>query len=105
MQAGPLRDAAPKHAVLHDFCMMIPYGLVVVLAGIALGIRGPPAAGIMLSFSGLGILMCSKASLSSWKEGSRNTLATSTAAFISTYLTWLWGAPPALCEPACFSRA
>ena len=81
-----------EHAFLHDFCMSIPYGCIVVLTGIAVAYMKPLAAGILLIASGLGVLVSSNISLKRWKQGKDTSVSTGVNLFIAGYHTWLWGA-------------
>lgn len=80
-----------KYSVLHDFCMQIPYGFFIVLSGIVLGIRGPVAAGILLGFVGMAVLLCARASVSAWKLGRPSTAYTVMSTMATSYLTWVFG--------------
>lgn len=71
--------------------MQIPYGFFIVLSGIVLGIRGPVAAGILLGFVGMAVLLCARASLSAWKLGRPSTAYTVMSTMATSYLTWVFG--------------
>lgn len=64
-----------------------------VLSGLVLGIKGPLAAGVLLSLTGMGVLMCARASLKAWKAGRPSTTYTLVSAISTAYLTWIFGAP------------
>ena len=78
--------------MLHDFCMQIPYGGIIVLSGLVLGIRGPLAAGVLLGLVGMGVLLCARASLKAWKRGAPGTAYTVMSTMATAYLTWVFGA-------------
>lgn len=73
--------------------MQIPYGIIMVISGLVLGIKGPLAAGVLLSLTGMGVLMCARASLKAWKAGRASTPFTLISAMATAYLTWIFGAP------------
>lgn len=72
--------------------MQIPYGVIVVLSGLVLGVKGPLAAGVLLSLTGMGVLMCARSSLKAWKSGRPSTYYTLISAIATGYLTWVFGA-------------
>ena len=72
-----------RHAILHDFCMSIPYGAIIALVGvvgsfIGLGSR----AGLNLAGLGLVALTSSAVSLAQWKRKSSSTIFTATNAIV-----------------------
>eukprot|EP00892_Ulva_mutabilis_P009791 jgi/Ulvmu1/7184/UM034_0093.1 len=71
--------------------MQIPYGIIMVLSGLVLGIKGPLAAGVLLSLTGMGVLMCARSSLKAWKVGRPSTPFTLISAMATAYLTWIFG--------------
>ena len=77
--------------MLHDFCMQIPYGFLIVLSGLILGIRGPLAAGVLLGLVGMAVLLCARASLQAWKSGRPGTAYTVMSTMATAYLTWVFG--------------
>lgn len=91
MQAPVGEPPRRSYAILHDFCMQIPYGGIMVLSGLILGVKGPLAAGVLLSLTGMGILMCARASLRAWKIGRSSTAYTLLSAMAAAYLTWIFG--------------
>lgn len=80
-----------RYSVLHDFCMQIPYGFLIVLSGLILGIRGPLAAGVLLGLVGMAVLLCARASLQAWKSGRPGTAYTVMSTMATAYLTWVFG--------------
>jgi hypothetical protein len=80
------------HAILHDFCMQIPYSIIIMGAGMFVLIRKPIAAGVLMLLAGWLVLQCAQSSLRQWKVGLRSTGSTWCCAIISSYLTWVWGA-------------
>eukprot|EP00301_Raphidiophrys_heterophryoidea_P005071 c12166_g1_i1.p1 GENE.c12166_g1_i1~~c12166_g1_i1.p1 ORF type:complete len:134 (-),score=23.06 c12166_g1_i1:118-519(-) len=42
----------PKHAQMFDFCLSIPYGLIVIVGGLLGGLKGSLASAVMGSASG-----------------------------------------------------
>jgi hypothetical protein len=60
--------------VLHDFCMVIPYGIALVLFGmIALATAGAAKFGWFATLAGVGEIGLSSLSLGTWKKGENNT--------------------------------
>lgn len=92
MQAPAEEPKRRSYAFLHDFCMQIPYGGIVVLSGLVLGVKGPLAAGVLLSLTGMGVLMCARSSLKAWKAGRPSTYYTLMSTIATGYLTWIFGA-------------
>lgn len=69
-----------RHAVLHDFCMCIPYGAVLLAAGLAmLATGGGAAGGALCLFGGVHTLLA-MASLRAWKRGATSAPFTALSA-------------------------
>ena len=107
MQAEESYDYEPRCAILHDFCMQIPYSMAVMTSGVVLAVRGPPAAGGLMFAMGVIVAMCARTSLRKWKIGMSSSSSTWLCALVSGYLSWVWGAPalPAhlsMCSAVCY---
>ena len=70
--SGGAEGAPSRYAFLHDFCMGMPYGLLALLAGVALaallGGLGR-SVGLALALGGMATLAVSAASIRRWKAG------------------------------------
>eukprot|EP01026_Neomeris_dumetosa_P018146 TRINITY_DN17102_c0_g1_i1.p1 TRINITY_DN17102_c0_g1~~TRINITY_DN17102_c0_g1_i1.p1 ORF type:complete len:216 (-),score=33.71 TRINITY_DN17102_c0_g1_i1:183-830(-) len=81
-----------RHAILHDFCMMIPYGLIAALCGlISLLFQGGEAA-LIVTGCGVGVLLMSFASLAVWRRGESSipyTLITTLLAGLVSWKMWI----------------
>lgn len=69
-----------RHAVLHDFCMCIPYGALLLVAGLALLATGGSAAGGALCLFGGVHTLLAMASLRAWKRGATSAPFTALSA-------------------------
>lgn len=78
------------HAILHDFCLVIPYGLLLVLVGL-IGVATPGAVkfGWLTAAAGLAQMFLSSKSLGSWKAGGNHRIFTSLCLGIAALLTWV----------------
>lgn len=87
-------DPHAGHAILHDFCMIIPYGLIMALAGIfALCFKGFSTGATLL---GAGVLaeLLAVLSLRSWQQHKGSQLFTAATAGITLVLTRsMWRIP------------
>jgi hypothetical protein len=61
------------HAVLHDFCMCIPYGGITAVAGVAMLVLGAQQLGMQLAAAGAAVVAASVLSLRTWKAGGSST--------------------------------
>mmetsp|Transcript_10035 Transcript_10035/g.23922 ORF Transcript_10035/g.23922 Transcript_10035/m.23922 type:complete len:221 (+) Transcript_10035:285-947(+) len=82
-------ENSSRHAVLHDFCMSIPYGATAVLGGLISALIGWRGLGFAVSAGGILICLLSAASLRAWKARKSCTLFTSTGSGISASLAIL----------------
>ncbi len=84
------RAASGGHAILHDFCLVIPYGLLLVLVGF-IGVATPGAAkfGWCTAAAGLAQMFLSSKSLGSWKARGNHRVFTSLCLGIAALLTWV----------------
>jgi hypothetical protein len=102
--APPPEDTTTmSHAILHDFCMNIPYGMSMVFLGI-LGMifMGAGKFGLLAVAVGIVEIILSSVSLKGWKKGKRNApwsilgaLCSSGLAYVSIEL-WKLSAYPLL---------
>lgn len=58
-----------RHAVLHDFCMTIPYGTVAGVGGLVSLLFGAEALGWQVAGAGAVVLLSSVLSLNVWRSG------------------------------------
>ena len=58
-----------RHAVLHDFCMTIPYGSIASAGGLVSLLFGAQALGWQVAGAGAAVLLCSVMSLKAWRSG------------------------------------
>lgn len=72
-------EPPPRHAVLHDFCMVIPYGALMVLAGLLSLAFKSGAVGLRVAAVGVLQLLLATLSLGSWRKGKPSTVYTLTA--------------------------
>lgn len=66
-------DGHAGHAMLHDFCMTIPYGGIALVSGLVAFVFKATTAGMQLSGAGAVISLCSVLSLKTWKTGGSST--------------------------------
>jgi hypothetical protein len=90
-----------KYAVLHDFCMQIPFSALIFLWGVKLAIWTHFAVGMLHIVAGVILAACAAYSLSRWKRGLAANMSGLISATMSTYLAWIWGALPSFPLSAC----
>ncbi|KAL6782455.1 FAX1 [Auxenochlorella protothecoides x Auxenochlorella symbiontica] len=92
-----------RHAVLHDFCMVLPAGGLLLAAGVAGLLAGSGRGAAVVAWGGVAELLLAAMSLKAWKKGRRSvgaaitSLQTGIAAFLSLrlYRVFLASAKPA----------
>lgn len=67
----PLKSSPQRSAALHDFCMAIPYGIILVLAGAVSLFCGSGWSGARTLLAGCFTLGLANASLQNWKAGQK----------------------------------
>ena len=72
----PLKSAEQRSAALHDFCLVIPYGLVLLLCGAVSLLVGSGWSGARTLAAGCLSLGLANASLQIWRTGQKNILIT-----------------------------
>ena len=72
----PANQQGFRHAILHDFCMSIPYGSVVLAAGVVSLLFGSGKQGLTFALAGTGILASSFFSLVQWRAQRPSTTFT-----------------------------
>ena len=72
-----------RHAVLHDFCMVIPYSAVIAAAGLVTLVFGSRTAGVQLLLGGAVMGAAAASSLSRWKKQLPSRLVTTFAAGVN----------------------
>ncbi|EFJ50651.1 hypothetical protein VOLCADRAFT_120614 [Volvox carteri f. nagariensis] len=88
--AQPSGTASARHAVLHDFCMCIPYGTISVLAGIGLFFLNLTNIAGTALIAGATSVAASVLSLQEWKAGGDSkqyTLISAVSAAAVAYTT------------------
>jgi predicted GNAT family acetyltransferase len=88
------REAAKKGAVIHDFCLGIPYGIILLLGGFSwFAAQRDPTA--LVPGVGFGLLQTALSYLSfqNWKAGKKNTPFILLSLFISSFLAFANGYP------------
>lgn len=65
-----------RHAILHDFCMGIPYGAIVLAAGLVSLLFGSGRKGIMFALGGAFMLAGAFFSLLQWRQHRPSTIFT-----------------------------
>lgn len=82
--------ATGRHAALHDFCMCIPYGLIVAAGGLLSAVwTGLP--GLYIAAAGIAEVLLSAKSLKAWKKGQSSGVFTIFQAAIASgvaYTAW-----------------
>ena len=58
-----------RHAVLHDFCMVIPFSVIIFAVGLVTVLVGSRSAGLQLLVGGAVMGAAAASSLSRWKKG------------------------------------
>ena len=69
-----------RHAVLHDFCMLIPYSAVIAAAGLVTLLLGSRTVGVQLLLGGAVMAAAAASSLSRWKRKLPSRFVTTFAA-------------------------
>lgn len=77
-----------RHALLHDFCMCIPYGLIVLLGGLLTALLGGGSSGLMVAVAGAAELVASGQSLGAWKTGKSSIPYTLLSAVVASWVAW-----------------
>lgn len=82
---------ASRHAILHDFCMNIPYGAFMIAAGLLACIFVQGAVKFGLVAAGVGALEVALSSLSlkAWKAGGSNTVFTVVGGVCSSVMAYV----------------
>lgn len=65
-----------RHAILHDFCMSVPYGSIVLAAGLVSLLFGSGRKGIMFALGGAFMLAGAFFSLLQWRQHRPSTMFT-----------------------------
>lgn len=82
-----LKDSPQRSAALHDFCMAIPYGLILLVAGAVSLFTGAGWSGARTLVAGCLTLGLGNASLQLWRSGNRTRLVTFFTAGIAAAVT------------------
>ena len=80
----PANQQGFRHAILHDFCMSIPFGSVVLAAGIVSLLFGSGRQGLAFALAGIGILAAAFFSLVQWRAQRPSTAFTLVSAGTQT---------------------
>lgn len=72
----PTNGQGFRHAILHDFCMAIPYGAVVLAAGLVSLLFGSGTKGLSFALGGASILAAAFFSLLQWRQQRPSTVFT-----------------------------
>ncbi|KAL3150493.1 hypothetical protein ABBQ32_000314 [Trebouxia sp. C0010 RCD-2024] len=72
----PLNQQGFRHAILHDFCMSIPFGSIVLAAGVVSLMFGSGKQGLGFVLAGAGILAAAFFSLVQWRAQRPSTAFT-----------------------------
>ncbi|GMH44083.1 hypothetical protein BSKO_12017 [Bryopsis sp. KO-2023] len=84
-------ESGSSHAALHDFCMGIPFGGAMTVAGLVSSFLCKASSGLPITAMGAAIVVSSILSLKAWKKGASSmpftVLSTGLAAGIAS-LTW-----------------
>jgi hypothetical protein len=92
MQPGfPMEASDERYALLHDFCMQIPFSVFIFFWGVKLAIFTHAAVGMLHIVAGLILAACAGYSLNRWKRGLVANMSSLISATMSTYLAWVWG--------------
>lgn len=68
-----------RHAVLHDFCMVLPAGGLLLAAGVAGLLAGSGRGAAVVAWGGVAELLLAAMSLKAWKKGRRSVGAAITS--------------------------
>lgn len=89
------KDSHQGHAFLHDFCMAIPYGIAVALAGTVALCLKQVSLGFALICSAAAIEYIAALSIKRWKQrGTSASLTAATAAIAAAVTAMLWRQTP-----------
>lgn len=77
-----------RHAVLHDFCMCIPYGMLVASGGVVAAALGTGTAALAVAAAGLVEILLSVMSLKAWRQGSSSTVYTILSGVVASGVAW-----------------
>lgn len=92
MQPGfPTERERAHYALLHDFCMSIPYSGFVFLWGLKLCIFNSFVVGALHLIAGAIVAACSVYSLQLWKRGLSSLMSQLISATTAMYVAWIWG--------------
>ena len=72
----PTNQQGFRHAILHDFCMSIPFGSIVLAAGVVSLLFGSGRQGLAFAAAGTGVLAASFFSLVQWRAQRPSTVFT-----------------------------
>eukprot|EP00200_Dunaliella_tertiolecta_P002886 CAMPEP_0202349894 /NCGR_PEP_ID=MMETSP1126-20121109/7189_1 /ASSEMBLY_ACC=CAM_ASM_000457 /TAXON_ID=3047 /ORGANISM="Dunaliella tertiolecta, Strain CCMP1320" /LENGTH=230 /DNA_ID=CAMNT_0048941767 /DNA_START=100 /DNA_END=791 /DNA_ORIENTATION=+ len=92
-EEGEESDDHAGHAILHDFCMMIPYGTLAILASLVMFFAAAPLRMLALPLAAAGstALATSVLSLQRWRQGLQSaplTLATAASSGGIAFYGW-----------------
>jgi hypothetical protein len=91
----PVAGVAGRHAPLHDFCMLIPYGCALCAGGLVTLLLGAGAPALAAVVAGSACLALAAGSLAAWRAGRPSgpwTLAAAGATAATAW--WYWSAAP-----------
>jgi hypothetical protein len=87
LQAATGNSSHKGHAFLHDFCMSIPYGMLIVALGLLTLVLGDRRHGALVLLGGVAILGSTTCSLIQWRAQKPSRLFTAASAAFSAMLT------------------
>jgi hypothetical protein len=93
--AEPLDDGDDhsRFAILHDFCMCIPYGMIVTFGGMLALLFGGGLGALAVAGAGVALLIASARSLKCWKDGRSSAPWTLASAGLASWVAWAaWSA-------------
>ena len=79
---------AGRHSVLHDFCMGLPFAVIVAAGGLLSAIFWTGLPGLYIAAAGVAELFLSVKSLKAWKNGQSSSLYTVFEAAIAGAVAW-----------------